>query len=210
MIKRNKILILLTSAALSAGVLSGCEKLDEIEPGASGEQDGADETATENDTDDPSDVDAEPVEADDDPVESEPDAEDETPDLDPEPADPGQIDDDQFSVLPTDHCPIDIPAPFTPHAVDSEEAGDGAEIFCIVHVSSKGDPVYLEQDIMEQFKGHNAELLSNVTAADPYDADDISIQTWLYQDYEVIVNQRYVGPTGVELVYVVRDTERRG
>src|SRR5690625_7856496 len=88
--------------------------------------------------------------------------------------------------------------------MDSEEPGDGNEIFCIAHVSSKGDPVYLYEDITEQFKGIDAAQVEDVPAVDPYDPSDISIQTWLVQDHEIIVNMRYVGPTGVELIYVVQ------
>src|SRR5699024_6147926 len=103
-----------------------------------------------------------------------------------------------YEGLPTTLCPIDIPAPFTPHHMDSEEPGDGNEVFCIAHVSSKGDPVYLYEDIAEQFKAINAEQLEDSPAVDPYDAADISIQTWLTQGHEIIVNLRYAGPTGVE------------
>src|SRR5690625_1182355 len=228
--KRNRWVIFLTSALLGVGALSGCEKgeadaaskisVPQTDAGEHGDLvgdgdpdseaadfDGADQGG--GDTLDPDDGGEgngdEGTGSASEPAGNSGSGGDDDSAPDPAAADPDSADTNQLSVLPTDGCPIDIPAPFTPHSVDREEPGDGAEVHCVVHVSSKGDPVYLEQDIIEQFNGLDAQKVESVTAADPYDTNDITIHSWNYSGDEVIVNMRYAGPTGVELIYVVRD-----
>lgn len=225
--KRNRWVILLTGTLLGVGALSGCER---GEAGATDKvtvphSDAADIDA-EGDVDGDADADAddgEDLDFESDDFDDADHSGDGASNLDggvtddsdgaggddsrPNPgvADPDSADDDQLSVLPTTYCPIDIPEPFAPHNVDHEERGDGIEVHCVVHVSSKGDPVYLEQGIIEQFSALNAEKVEGVTAADPYDPNDITIHSWNYNGYEIIVNMSSAGASGVDLVYVVRE-----
>lgn len=210
--RRRRLVVLCMSALLGAGALSGCD--EQIEPNRVDANKSAVEAADDDtlEGEDPAEIDVEEAPEPDDPADE---GEGAVDTLDPDDSaardgtDPASSESNGsggvlYEALPTTLCPIDIPAPFTPHHMDSEEPGDGNEIFCIAHVSSKGDPVYLYEDITEQFKGIDAAQVEDVPAVDPYDPSDISIQTWLVQDHEIIVNMRYVGPTGVELIYVVR------
>lgn len=210
--RRRRLVVLCMSALLGAGALSGCD--EQIEPNKVDANKSAAEAA-EDDTlegEDPAEIDVEEAPEPDDFADQGDGAVDT---LDPDDGAAGDGTDPAssesngsggmlYEALPTTQCPIDIPAPLTPHHMDSEEPGDGGEILCIAHVSSKGDPAYLYDDIGEQFQALGAEQLEDTPAVDPYDPSDISIQTWLVQDHEIIVNMRYVGPTGVELIYVVR------
>src|SRR5690625_841422 len=121
----------MVSALLGVGALSGCEKNDNAASDAPSE---ATQDAAQDDT-----------EADAEPEDTEPQDADDTPepvdDVDTEDPDPADSQDDPADAavefLPTTLCPVDVPAPPIPHHMDSEEEGDGAEIYCIAYVSSK-------------------------------------------------------------------------
>jgi len=202
-IKRNRLTVLMVSALLGVGALSGCEKNDDAASDAPSE---ATQDAAQDDT-----------EADAEPEDTEPQDADDTPepvdDVDTEDPDPADSQDDPADAavefLPTTLCPVDVPAPPIPHHMDSEEEGDGAEIYCIAYVSSKGYPETLYPDIVDQFASLGADILQDSPAAVADDPNDISIQSWDYEGHEVIVNMTYAGPTGVDLVYVVRSLDRQ-
>lgn len=214
MLKRNRLMVLFISAALSVGTLSACEETDSD----IGAQKQPAET-TENDAAVPEPDDPPEPEGEEDAEELAPDDGDE---VDNSATDGNEVgasaaDSDDgdattqtnYDALPTTVCPIDVPAPMAPHALDSEEPGDGDQIYCLAHVAAKGDPVHLYEDVTEQFKGIGAEQLENNPDPDPREPGSLSIQSWQVDvDHEVIVNITAVSLTQNELVYVVRSPQR--
>lgn len=211
MLKRRRLAALITGAILGVGALSGCEKLDAEEEAPAQLQDVAEDDA--EDSPPPAEEPDSPNEAED----TEPDELDvddgSSPDESSEPAEPDTSDTDAqiFEVLATEHCPIDIPAPILPHDVELEEPGDGVDVFCVVHVISKGDPVYLYEALTEQFRGVGAEQLEDNPSPDPQTPGELSIQSWqMDSDHEIIINVTNMSMTQNELIYVVRSTARHG
>jgi len=206
-LKRNRLMILFTSALLSVGTLSACEETDSD----IGAQNQPAET-TENDTEAPEPDDpSEPEDEEDAEELATDDGEelDDSADADEDSDDGDATTQTDYEALPTTVCPIDVPAPFAPHALDSEEPGDDDQIYCLAHVTAKGDPVHLYEDVTEQFKGIGAEQLENNPDPDPREPGSLSIQSWQVDaDHEVIVNITAVSLTQNELVYVVRSPQR--
>lgn len=214
MLKRRQLGMFIAGTLLGVSALSGCEKLDSEEEPPAESQDVSDADDADATTDSSEAAEAES---------EEPDSEDQAPDADAEPdpenaADPADSDSDpdpgsagNFEALPTEHCPIDIPAPFMPHDLESEEPGDGVDVFCIAHVISKGDPEALYGELTEQFSDLGASQLEDNPSPNPETPGELSIQSWqIDDDHEIIINITNMSLTQNELIYVVRSTSRHG
>lgn len=183
---------LLTGLVLTAALVSGCdENEDSEEPDTEETTETPDEEEPEDDATDEDETE-EPEESDDD---AEPVAEEEP-------------DDASWATL--GECPIDVPEPAGQYEVINEHPVDGEMVFCTVEVEAEHDVATHWDSLSTAFDDEGASQVEDNPANDPTDPNDISIQAWTLDDYEVIVNFRPLDTDSTNLIYVVRDPGREG
>lgn len=192
--KAGRFPALVSGIILTAALVSGCDENEE-DPAPN-----AEETADALDDDQ-----AEPEDLDEDEDAADPEESDD--DADPVAEEEPQ---DAAGWVAFGDCPIDVPEPATSYEVVQEMPVDGVEVFCTIEVNADGDVETHWDDLAAAFSDEGASQVEDNPANDATDPNDISIQAWTLEDYEVIVNMRANDADSTNLIYVVRDTERQG
>lgn len=201
----------LAGVALLAGTLSACDekedKVAESPPAQSQEESPAPEPTEEAPAPEPSEEPvAEEVEMDDgqeEPAES--------PVLGEDPAtmedDHPSVDHDavvvDYETLPGD-CHNDVPLPDSKHGVVSTTQDEQGE--CVIVIDSRGDSLYMAQDIAAQLSDLG---FLQTSVSPPDDSEDgLNVVSYLTKTHEVYVTVQQDGISGVMITYALIDKLR--